>query len=54
MKKRILKKYAKKYIRNLVYNKIPIAFRNDDEKEQFISAWGRSYVGQIPKQEALR
>ena len=46
MRKRILKKKAKKWIDWVTANKIPLAFRREAERKGYVRAWARMYVGQ--------
>lgn len=46
MKKRLLKKKAKIFMENFTAVKIPLAFRSESQRRQYVSAWARAYVGQ--------
>lgn len=45
-KKRIRKKYAKRFMDWFTREKIPKAFVSEAERRQFVSAWARRCVGQ--------
>ena len=46
MKKRILKKKAKKWVNWFTAHKIPLAFKSEADREVYVRAWARMYVGQ--------
>lgn len=46
MKKRVLKKKAKVFMDHFTAVKIPLAFKNETERAEYVRAWARAYVGQ--------
>ena len=46
MKRRAKKKLARKWMDNFSKSKIPLVFRDEQERRQYVSAWARQYIGQ--------
>ena len=46
LKKRLLKKKAKIFMDHFTAVKIPLAFKNETERAEYVRAWARAYVGQ--------
>ena len=51
LKKRVLKKKAKIFMDHFTAEKIPLAFRSESQRRQYVSAWARAYVGQKATQK---
>lgn len=49
MKKRILKKRAKRFMDLYTKEKIPLAFSDENQRRAYVIAWARTYVGQKAK-----